>query len=304
MALLLLFFIYAFVLILLYIMLPFSAFVAVCVLFLVYKYWIKPFIRRHAISQYTTDTTGYMNYSVLPDRKALHALLNDRTVVAYPRNTVYTCKREDGRIVGASVIFDSEQLRMNKKLIRDGHIKRNDYLRKQVNVPGRDAVRSIYSTTNNGTKMFHYHSTHMIPFRLCLTEGADYDVMITGTAALNSGSRPTHKWFIDNQSVTNRVNYIRKKIKYRPRYFMEHCYVPKKLDNQYAPEHNMFSLDDFERVIDATVYDKNTPYHATWKYSVECFYTGRSPIPSHVEIDFYCLSQNKRIFKAKLDNLI
>ena len=215
---------------------------------------------------------------------------------------VAVCSLENGRTVGASVIFSSETLRNNKKLIKDGVIKRDSYRRKQVYIPGRDEVKAVYSTTRNGYKMFHYNATHLVPFRLCLSE--DGEVRFTGTAALNTGSRPSKHWLIKPEITQRRVSYIMDKIKYRPKYFMKPRQVPTWCDGKGAPSDNRLSLNDFECVIDSLVFSKDTLYHAMWQYSVECFYEDNSLIPTCVVAELYNITQRKLMFKARLENTL
>lgn len=250
--------------------------------------------------RYTVHKTTLMKFIKFESRSKLKSYTRSRN----PKygECVALCKLENGCTVGASVIFSSETLRNNKKLIKNGVIKRDNYRRKQVYVPGRNDVKAVYSTTRNGYKMFHYNATHLIPFRLCLSE--DGEMLFTGTSALNTGSRPSKHWLIKPENTQKRVNYILDKIKYRPKYFMKSRQVPTWCDGGNAPEDNKFSLNDFECAIDRIVFSRDTPYHAMWQYSVECFYENNSLIPTYVVAELYNISQHKLMFKARLENTL
>lgn len=250
--------------------------------------------------KYTVRKTSQTKFIVFESRAKLNSYIRSRN----PKHgeCVAICNLENGRTVGASVIFSSETLRNNKKLIKDGVIKRDSYRRKQVYVPGRNDVKAVYSTTRNGYKMFHYNATHLVPFRLCLSE--DGEVLFTGTTAINTGSRPSKHWLMKPEITQRRVEYIMDKIKYRPKYFMKGRPVPKWCDGEGAPNDNRLSLNDFECVVDSLVFSKNTPYHAMWQYSVECFYENNSLIPTYVIAELYSISERKLMFKARLENTL
>lgn len=250
--------------------------------------------------KYTVRKTSQTKFIKFESRSKLNSYVRSRN----PKHgeCVAVCNLENGRTVGASTIFSSETLRQNKQLIKNGVIKRDNYRRKQVYVPGRNDVKAVYSTTRNGYKMFHYNATHLIPFRLCLSE--DGEMLFTGTSALNTGSRPSKHWLIKPENTQKRVKYIMDKIKYRPKYFMKERSVPKWCDSEGAPEDNKFSLNDFECAIDRIVFSRDTPYHAMWQYSVECFYENNSLIPTYVVAELYNISQHKLMFKARLENTL
>lgn len=250
--------------------------------------------------RYTVRKTSQTKFIKFESRSKLKSYTRSRN----PKygECVALCNLENGRTVGASVIFSSETLRNNKKLIKDDVIKRDNYRRKQVYVPGRNDVKAVYSTTKNGYKMFHYNATHLVPFRLCLSE--DGEVLFTGTSALNTGSRPSKHWLIKPEITQRRVSYILDKIKYRPKYFMKSRQVPAWCDGGNAPEDNKFSLNDFECAIDRIVFSRDTPYHAMWQYSVECFYEDNSLIPTYVVAELYSITQRKLMFKARLENTL
>lgn len=265
-------------------------------------YWIGSDIFGYRLfwERYTVHKTSLMKFIKFESRSKLKSYTRSRN----PKygECVAICNLENGRTVGASVIFSSETLRNNKKLIKDGVIKRDSYRRKQVYIPGRDEVKAVYSTTRNGYKMFHYNATHLVPFRLCLSE--EGEVLFTGTAALNTGSRPSKHWLMKPEITQRRVSYILDKIKYRPKYFMKERPVPTWCDGSNAPEDNRLSLNDFECVIDSLVFSKDTPYHAMWQYSVECFYEDNSLIPTYVVAELYNITQHKLMFKARLENTL
>lgn len=265
-------------------------------------YWIGSDIFGYRLfwEKYTVRKTSQTKFIIFESRQKLKSYTRSRN----PKygECVAICNLENGRTVGASVIFSSETLRNNKKLIKDGVIKRDSYRRKQVYIPGRDEVKAVYSTTRNGYKMFHYNATHLVPFRLCLSE--EGEVLFTGTSTLNTGSRPSKHWLIKPEITQRRVSYIMDKIKYRPKYFMKGRPVPKWCDGEGAPSDNRLSLNDFECVIDSLVFSKDTPYHAMWQYSVECFYEGNPLIPAYVVAELYNITQHKLMFKVRLENTL
>lgn len=265
-------------------------------------YWIGSDIFGYRLfwEKYTVRKTSQTKFIIFESRAKLNSYVRSRN----PKHgeCVAVCSLENGRTVGASVLFSSETLRTNKKLIKDGVIKRDNYRRKQVYVPGRNDVKSVYSTTRSGYKMFHYNATHLIPFRLCLSE--DGEILFTGTATLNTGSRPSKHWLMKPEITQRRVKYIMDKIKYRPKYFMKERSVPEWCDGEGAPSDNKLSLNDFECVVDSLVFSKDTPYHAMWQYSVECFYENNSLIPTYVIAELYSISERKLMFKARLENTL
>lgn len=262
-------------------------------------FWSTKHPWRSKLSLTSAQQVSHLRYTKVANRDEFRKFVHKRRVNNF-LNTIVISELEDGRTVGASVVFESETLRLNKRLIKNKQINRNDYERQITYIPGRDSVRGQYTLSSSGRRMSHYHSTHLIPFRLCLSESGN--LQLTGTTALNTGSRPTKHWYIPTEATFKRADYIVKKTKYRPNYFMKERRVPKSCDGKNAPGDNFFSLNDFECAIDAIVFSKTTPYHNVWKYSTECYYESDSPIPSYVIVELFDVSKGRKVFRARINN--
>ena len=262
---------------------------------------------------YFIDPKTKIQYHHPKSRYYFHKELHDLNFSfdnSFSLNAITLCDREQDRIVGAYMVFDSDKLRDNKSL----NIERNDALRSYITIPGRELVKDMY-TVINGKRYYHYHATHLIPFRLCLNDGHYGDIMFMGTANLNSGTRPEYGWKPSDRIVANRVKWIINVINSNPRdrknNVKEWFRIPRTSaladDEIYTgeelPPNNMFSLDDFERVIDEYVRMKRV--NIVWKYGVECFYNddNSSTIPDYIEIVFSNLTSGENIFVARVDNV-
>ena len=263
------------------------------------------------VPQFTDPKTG-IQYHHSKSRYYFHRELHDLCYFpfnSYSLNAITMCERENDRIVGAYMVFDSYKLRNNISQ----NVKRNDALRSYISIPGRELVKGRY-TEKNGKRYYHYHATHLIPFRLCLNDGHYGDIMFMGTANLNSGTRVEYGWkpndLIKNNRVTSIMSIVGGNINDKNINIKEYFRIPRTCDHddstfsssENIPQNNYYSLDDFERVIDEYVKLKKDNY--VWKYGVECFYNedNNTAIPNYIEIVFSNLTNGENIFVARVDN--
>lgn len=209
---------------------------------------------------------------------------------------VHTCTFDDkGRVVGAYVTFRGTTLSENKRKIREKEVERDDKARKEAIVPGMDSVKSRFSEVD-GKKYFHYHRTHLIPFRFCLNDGEYANIMFTGTSRLNAGHTPELGIVPTNEVHSSNVESIISDIRRNPFYYND---IEK---GSYMVHHLGYSLDDFERVADKLVYDSAESYRHMFKYGVECIYNSTGVIPSHVRVLFIDATLKRVLFSATLRN--
>ena len=259
-----------------------------------------------------TDPKTKIQYHHTKSRYYFHRELHDLNyslLNPYSLNAITMCERENDRIVGAYMVFDSYKLRNNISQ----KVKRNDALRSYISIPGRELVKGRY-TEKNGKRYYHYHATHLIPFRLCLNDGHYGDIMFMGTANLNSGTRVEYGWkpndLIKNNRVTSIMSIVSGSTNDKNINIKEYFRTPRTCDHddsmfsssENIPPNNYYSLDDFERVIDEYVKLKKDNY--VWKYGVECFYNedNNTAIPNYIEIVFSNLTNGENIFVARVDN--
>lgn len=259
-----------------------------------------------------TDPKTKIQYHHTKSRYYFHRELHDLNyslLNPYSLNAITMCERENDRIVGAYMVFDSYKLRNNISQ----KVKRNDALRSYVSIPGRELVKGRY-TEKDGKRYYHYHATHLIPFRLCLNDGHYGDIMFMGTANLNSGTRVEYGWkpndLIKNNRVTSIMSIVSGSTNDKNINIKEYFRTPRTCDHddsmfsssENIPPNNYYSLDDFERVIDE--YVKSKKDNDLWKYGVECFYNedNNTAIPNYIEIVFSNLTNGKNIFVARVDN--
>ena len=259
-----------------------------------------------------TDPKTKIQYHHTKSRYYFHRELHDLNyslLNPYSLNAITMCERENDRIVGAYMVFDSYKLRNNISQ----KVKRNDALRSYISIPGRELVKGRY-TEKNGKRYYHYHATHLIPFRLCLNDGHYGDIMFMGTANLNSGTRVEYGWkpndLIKNNRVTSIMSIVSGSTNDKNINIKEYFRTPRTCDHddsmfsssENIPPNNYYSLDDFERVIDE--YVKSKKDNDLWKYGVECFYNedNNTAIPNYIEIVFSNLTNGKNIFVARVDN--
>lgn len=259
-----------------------------------------------------TDPKTKIQYHHTKSRYYFHRELHDLNyslLNPYSLNAITMCERENDRIVGAYMVFDSYKLRNNISQ----KVKRNDALRSYISIPGRELVKGRY-TEKNGKRYYHYHATHLIPFRLCLNDGHYGDIMFMGTANLNSGTRVEYGWkpndLIKNNRVTSIMSIVSGSTNDKNINIKEYFRTPRTCDHddsmfsssENIPPNNYYSLDDFERVIDE--YVKSKKDNDLWKYGVECFYNedNNTTIPNYIEIVFSNLTNGENIFVARVDN--
>lgn len=226
-------------------------------------------------------------YTIHSDRESFH-----EEFIGYANNGggVHACELdENGRVIGAYVTFTGSQLTDNKRLIRSGQVTRNNKARQTALVPGMDIAKR--ELTIIGDKpYFHYHRTHLIPFRFCLNDGEFANMMFTGTARLNAGHIPQNGYIPSDEEHAKNVEHIINITRTDPSYFTH-------ADTTY-------SLDDFERAADQLVYDSAESYKHTFKYGVECLYQLPTVIPTHILVTFMDMTQRQVLFAAVLKNTL
>lgn len=235
-------------------------------------------------------------YIIHPNRDSFHDefLLKDSNL----SEEVHTCELDSkGRVVGAFILFRGSTLTKNKKEIREGIIKRDDKARKSAFVPGMDSVKNKL-TKVDGKDYFHYHRTHLIPFRFCLNDGEYSNMMFTGTSRLNAGYTPELGIIPTYENHVENVDYIIECINKNPYYFDD---ISSGAESAYTLG---LSLDDFERTADKLVYDSYETYRHLYKYGVECIYKSEGLIPSHVRVLFIDTTTKKLVFSATLKNTL
>lgn len=234
-------------------------------------------------------------YVIHPNKESFHDAFLLKTNNG---EEVHTCKLDNKcRVVGAFVTFRGTTLTRNKRKIREGEIKRNDEARKSSFVPGMDAVKSKL-TKVNGKPYFHYHRTHLIPFRFCLNDGEYSNIMFTGTSRLNAGHIPELGIVPTNEEHSDNVDYIIECVQKSPYYFDD---IETGSDAAYRLS---LSLDDFERAADSLVYETAESYSHMFKYGVECIYKNEGVIPSHVRVLFIDTTLKRLLFSAVLKNTL
>ncbi|RGI28293.1 MULTISPECIES: hypothetical protein [Enterococcaceae] len=221
---------------------------------------------------------------------------------------VYTSRLKEGRVQGAYVVINRSIL-MERKNKVNRSIFRNDEDRYNAYVPGFDEVRSEKIKCDKRMQAM-YHRTHLLPFRFCLSEGDDMtNLLFTGTAHLNSGSRPQLHYFVPNDNLFKDSFYYRqlylsdlcktkirkKKLIKESNITIQHISAPSP-----APIGSHYSLDDFERV--ATSYILDHPNNS-FKYGVFCHYSDDGVIPSSVSVYLINNTLNKMIFSVELPNV-
>lgn len=228
-----------------------------------------------------------IQYTIHPNRESFHDAFIG--YLSYG-DGVHSCKLDkDGRVIGAYITFTGSQLTNNKRLIRDGRVTRNSEARKNAFVPGMDIAKR--ELTMIGDKpYFHYHRTHLIPFRFCLNDGEFANMMFTGTARLNAGHIPQKGYVPSEEEHAKNVEHIINITRTDPAYFT-------RVDTTY-------SLDDFERAADQLVYNSAESYNHTFKYGVECLYQLPTIIPTHVLVTFMDMTRRQVLFTAVLKNTL
>ena len=240
-------------------------------------------------SSITLPTYRGMKYHTIRDRAALNHVINDRDHTLKPGHVYLGYPDDFDRIIGACVTYDGALLTKHKRLIKNGVYKRDDETRRKANVPAFDNVKHEWATLN-GKNVPLYHRTHLIPFRFCLNDGGYEQIMFTGTARLNSGERVDIQYKPTDADHAANVQRIKRPLPYNKFYFMD-------------PENTVdLSLDDFERLADACVYDDHITYKHVYKYGVECFYDRCGDIPDRVEVTLIDTTAKQLLWKATLLN--
>ena len=274
------------------------------ILFLFLK-WFSP-KRYEKIRKHSMKKRDYVVYYA-HNRSHFHKLLmsKSRHLTGVRDSTdIVLCRRQYGRIIGGFVYMNHYLLKRNKYLIKNNIVKRDAALRKRVGAPGINLVKNKL-VDNGGTKASLYHLTHLISFRHSLSEGDFDNLLFTGTAHLNSGSRydlnyvPAYSKTID--STLSRVQWLKN-------YFFEHHeqiildYPKVKTGFNFGKKGDpQFSLNEFELLLDFFVNWKKTH---VFKYGVECLYLNDSVIPDGVNIIIIDVTANKLLVDVVLKNCL
>lgn len=230
-----------------------------------------------------------LDYYSLKGRTAFHrALISTRE--NYPTGSYVLAEKDElGRIVGGYVTFTGEEADERVRDVSYGVYSRNDETRKNAFVPGFDLVKRKWVEVK-GKNMPLYHRTHLVPFRYCLNDGEFADVMFAGSARLNMGLKASEGYFPTDEDHAKNVEEILKKTMVSPNHYLD----PKNSTH--------LSLDDFERSIGEFIHRSAEDYYHTYRYGVECYYSGNYMIPSLVAVVLVDITANKRLFAATLFN--
>ena len=230
-----------------------------------------------------------LDYYSLKGRTAFHQALIS-TKEYYPTGSYVLAEKDElGRIVGGYVTFTGEEADERVRDVSYGVYSRNDEARKNAFVPGFDLVKRKWAEVK-GKNMPLYHRTHLIPFRYCLNDGEFADVMFAGSARLNMGLKASEGYLPTDEDHAKNVEEILEKTRISPNHYLD----PKSSTH--------LSLDDFESSIGEFIHRSAEDYYHTYRYGVECYYSGNYMIPSLVAIVLVDITANKRLFAATLFN--
>lgn len=278
----------------------------ILIIFLVLLFkWCKP-KRYKTIRKHSKTRRDYKVYYA-QNRKQFHKYLmsKDRHLQGVSDAVdLVLCRRQYGRIVGGFIYMNYELLKRNKELIKSNMIKRDAALRKRVGAPGIGLVSSQVVDNGSG-KVSLYHLTHLVAFRHSLSEGDFENLLFTGTAHLNSGSRydlnyaPAYSKTKD--STLSRVQWLKD-------YFFEHNqqiildYPKVKTGFNFGRRGDpQYSLNEFELLFDFFV---NWKKDHVFKYGVECYYDGDSLIPDRVNVIIIDVTARKLLVDVVLGNYL
>lgn len=269
------------------------------VLFFIFKPKCYEHLRRHSNRK--------RDYKVqyVSSRSQFHKLLmsNKRHLSGIVDATdVVIARKERGRVVGAFVYMNYDLLQRNKRLIKEGIVKRNARERQQYGAPSMEHVKDkvVYV---GGSNVSLYHLTHLIAFRHSLSEG-DFDgLLFVGTAHLNSGSRydldyvPPYSKTTD--STLGRVNVLKSMFFENNQLLVLDCPTVKTNRNFGSRGPAQYSLNEFELLFDFFV---NWKKDHVFKYGVECYYRKGSPLVHHVNVIIVDVTSNKLLVDVMLLN--
>lgn len=241
----------------------------------------------------------------ISSRSHFHKLLmsNKRHLSSISDGTdIVVARKQRGRVVGAFVYMNYDLLQRNKKLIKDGVVKRNARERQQHGAPSMEYVKDE-AVRVGGSKISLYHLTHLIAFRHSLSEG-DFDgLLFAGTAHLNSGARydldyvPPYSKTTD--STLGRVNMLKDMFFKNDQLLVLDCPTVKTVRNFGSRGPAQYSLNEFELLFDFFV---NWKKDHVFKYGVECYYKKGSPLVHHVNVIIIDVTSNKLLVDVMLLN--
>lgn len=211
-------------------------------------------------------------------------------------------KKERNRVVGAFVYMNYDLLQRNKKLIKDGIVKRDSKKRQLNGAPCIDDFRDKVVDNGSG-KSSLYHLTHLIAFRHSLSEGDFEGLLFTGTAHLNSGARynldyvPPYSKTSD--STLSRVNKL-KDMFFANDFKLYLKYPTVDVDRDFGSYGKaQYSLNDFEMLFDFFV---NWKKNHVFKYGVECYYKEGSPLVYDVNVIIIDVTDRRLLVDVMLRN--
>lgn len=274
-------------------------------LLIIFWFWFKP-KRYKTIRKHSRKKRDYKVYYA-KNRNHFHKLLMSKSrhlKCVSDAVDIVLSQRQNGRVIGGFIYMNHDLLSRNKYLIKNNIIKRDSSLRKRVGAPGIDLVKNEFVNTGS-MKASLYHLTHLIAFRHSLSEGDFENLLFTGTAHLNSGSRydlnyvPAYSKTID--STLSRVQWLKD-------YFFENNqqivldYPKVKTGFNFGKRGNpQFSLNEFELLYDFFL---NWKRDHVFKYGVECYYEGNSVIPDKVNVIIIDVTSNKLLVDVILGNYL
>lgn len=215
---------------------------------------------------------------------------------------IVVARKQRGRVVGAFVYMNHELLQRNKKLIKDGIVKRDSRARQQHGAPAMDLVKDKVAVNGN-KKVALYHLTHLVAFRHSLSEGDFEGLLFAGTAHLNTGARydldyaPAYNRTSD--STMGRVDTLKNLFFENKQTLILDCPTVKTRYNFGNRGQAQYSLNDFEHLFDFFV---NWKKDHVFKYGVECHYEKGSPLVKHVRVVIIDVTAEKLLVDAILLN--
>lgn len=211
----------------------------------------------------------------------------------------------DGRIHGGMANLTPGILKARQEAVRNGWVERDDTERRNTEVPDFDNIPADQKSIElDGRRYSMWHRTHVLPFRMALSDGRRIpSIMFAGTAHLNHGDRPDKGYFVSNAEADRRGNLLYGMYRKRNWHLNMNTRKAISVHGNYMPQDTHFSMDDIERLathIINSYKDKNTPF----RYTVWCNYNAnnRTAIPDSVEISLINLQRKDVLLSVTLPN--
>lgn len=234
----------------------------------------------------------------------------------------------DPLVQAAYIDITGRQLNENLENIKQGYIQRDDNARRSVKPRGWFNINKKQKNSKTGKELFIYHRTHLVPFNMCLSEGeVDIDLLFTGTAQLNNGSRLQYNYQVPSEEIYKRgksISYYINKQGYKSKNGLlllgrdKIIYEDRKLQQYYNDLYQneresslsfetTYSLADIEMGCRLAMLYNGKADHL-YRYGVICEYDTskaiQTQVPSSVTVYFYDVTKKKLLLEAKIDNKI